>query len=208
LIVVLISGINLLGYVLSKKFGKSKGMYLSSFFGGFMSSTLVNQYLSEKSKIETKNNQKHLVIGNIIAYMDSVIHIAFFVGILNLNLLFIVLPFLLWIIMACLVYILYLQGKKPPVCKAKINLQFKEQPKLFLVPAIKFALLITGIKILAGIVLIFLGNNAFLGFALISSLAGLDAILINISELAGKAITYNYAILIIILINIFNLFGK
>ncbi len=208
LIVVLISGINLLGYLLSKKLGKSKGMYLCSFFGGVMSSTLVNQALSEKSKTEDEKKQKQLVISNIIAYMASVIHIAFFVGILNLTLLWRIIPLLVLIIITCLISIIYLQGRKPKVCKAKIDITFKEEPKLFLIPAIKFALLITGIKILAGIVLTFLGANGFLGFALISSLVGLDAILINISELAGSTITINYAILVIILINIFNLFGK
>ncbi len=208
LIVVLISGINLLGYLLSKKLGKSKGIYLCSFFGGIMSSTLVNQTLSEKSRIESKDKQKQLVISNIVAYIASVFHIAFFVGILNLTLLWRIIPLLLLITIVCWISILYLQGKKPKVCKAKFEMPFKEKPELFLIPAIKFSLLITGIKILAGIVLVFLGNNGFLGFSLISSLVGLDAVLINISELAGNSLTFNYAIFVILLINIFNLFGK
>jgi uncharacterized membrane protein (DUF4010 family) len=95
LIVVLISGIHLLGYLLSKKFGKHKGMYLSSFFSGIMSSTLVNQTLAEKSHLESEKNQKQLVISNTIAYIASVAHIAFFIGILSLSLLLKILPLLI-----------------------------------------------------------------------------------------------------------------
>jgi uncharacterized membrane protein (DUF4010 family) len=107
-----------------------------------------------------------------------------------------------------LIFILFLQDKKKSNYNSKLDLEFKEEPQLFLVPAIKFALLITGIKIIAGLVLAFLDNNGFLSFSLISSLVGLDAILINISELAGTTITLDYAILVILAVNIFNLFGK
>jgi len=206
--VVLISGIHLLSYLLSKKFGKSKGMYLSSFFGGIMSSTLVNQTLSEKSHLESEKNQKQLVVSNTIAYIASVMHIAFFIGILSATLLLKILPLLIWIIISCLIFILFLQDKKKSFFNSKLDLKLKEEPQLFLIPAIKFALLITGIKIVAGLALAFLGNNGFLGFSLISSLVGLDAILINISELAGSSITFDYAILVILIVNIFNLFGK
>jgi len=107
-----------------------------------------------------------------------------------------------------LIFILFLQDKKKSFFNPKLDLKLKEEPQLFLIPAIKFALLITGIKIVAGLALAFLGNNGFLGFSLISSLVGLDAILINISELAGSSITFDYAILVILIVNIFNLFGK
>lgn len=208
LIVVLISGINLAGYLLRKKFGKKQGMYLCSFLGGLVSSTLVNHTLSEKSKAESEKSQRQLVVSNVIAYIASVSHIMFFIGILNLTLLIKIIPLLIWIVVVCWLYIVYIQGKSYKKCKTKIDLNFKEEPNLFLSSAIKFALLITTIKIVAGIVLVWLGVKGFFGFALLSSLAGLDAILINISELAGSAIKIDYAVLVILSINLFNLSGK
>jgi uncharacterized membrane protein (DUF4010 family) len=208
LIIVLISGINLLGYLLRKKFGSNKGIYLCSFFGGFMSSTLTNHLLTERSKKENEENQKNLAIGNILSYTASIISISFFIGILNSELLIKVIPGLVFIILSNFLYILFLKKKKQEKCPIEMDIVKKESPDLLLIPAIKFALLIISIKIIVGLVLILWGSSWFIVASLVSSLTGIDAIIINLSEMAQKTITINYAILVILLINSFNLLGK
>ena len=208
LIIVLISGINLLGYLLRKKLGKNRGLYLCGFLGGIMSSTLTNHLLTEQSKKENTSNQINLVIGNLLAYIASIVHATFFIAILNITLLIKILPGLILIILSVLAYIWFLKQKTPKVCSTKINLSEKESPDLLLVPAVKFALLLTAIKIFAGIAFLLGGSSWFLIASVLSSLTGVDAIVVNISEMTLKTITINYGILVILIINVVNLFGK
>jgi len=208
LIIVLISGINLLGYLLRKKFGSNKGIYLCSFFGGFMSSTLTNHLLTERSKKENEEDQNNLAIGNILSYIASIISVSFFIGILNSSLLMKAMPGIIFIILSSIVYIIFLKNRKQKKCPLKMDVVKEESPDLLLIPAVKFALLIISIKIIVGLVLILWGSSWFIVAALISSLTGIDAIIINLSEMAQKTITINYAILVILLINSFNLLGK
>lgn len=208
LIIVLISGINLLGYLLRKKFGKNKGLYLCGFLGGIMSSTLTNHLLTEQSKKDSHSNQINLVIGNLFAYIASIIHIVFFIAILNITLLIKILPGLILIVLSVLGFVWFLKQKTQKTCSIEINLNKKENPDLLLIPAIKFALLLTVVKIVAGVAFLLGGNSWFLIASVFSSLTGVDAIVINVSEMAQKTITINYAILVVLIINIVNLFGK
>lgn len=208
LIVVLISGINLLGYILNKKFGKNKSFYLCGFFGGIMSSTLTNHLLSEKSKIESTSNQHSLAVSNTLAYIASIIHASFFIILLNFPLFIKILPCFIILIFISIFYILFLKKQTSKLCPVDLDINIQEKPDILLLPAIKFALLITFIKIISGLSFIYWGNNGFFITSTISSFAGVDAIIINISEMARKTINVNYAILAILIVNIFNLFWK
>ncbi len=208
LVVVLISGINLLSYVCRKKFGSSKGLYLSGFLGGIMSSTVTNHILTDKSTSETINNQNNLAVGNFLAFIGSLVHACFFMVALNVELFIKILPVVLLMIFSTIVFILFIKGRPNQKLLKNIDISLQDKPDIFLIPAIKFALLITIIKIISGLALIYWGGQGFLLASIVSSLAGIDAIIINISEMAKKTITLNYSILVILIINVVNLFGK
>jgi uncharacterized membrane protein (DUF4010 family) len=144
-----------LGYLLRKKFGKSKGLYLCGFLGGIMSSTLTNHLLTEKSKTEHKDHQYQLVIGNILAFIASIIHMSFFIALLSIPLLIRIIPGLIIIILTAIIIILILRKGNVDNCNTSINIYAKDKPDILLFPAIKFALIITCIKIISGISLIY-----------------------------------------------------
>lgn len=155
LVVVLISGINLLSYVLRKKFGHSRGLYLSGFLGGIMSSTMTNHVLTDKSTTETISGQNNLAVSNFLAFIGSLVHACFFIVILNAELFIQILPVILLMIFSAVMFILFIKGKYDKQSIQAVNIPFQETPDIFLLPAVKFALLITGIKIISGLALIY-----------------------------------------------------
>lgn len=208
LVVVLISGINLFSYVLHKKFGNRQGLYLSGFLGGLMSSTMTNHVLTNKSTTETISGQNNLAISNFLAFIGSLIPISFFIAILNAGLFIQILPVILLMIFVTIIFILFIKGKYNQPTIQTVNIPSQKKPDLFFVPAIKFALLLTAVKIISGLALIFWDNQGFLLASIISSLVGIDAIVINVAEMAKATISINYGIFVILIINIVNLFGK
>jgi uncharacterized membrane protein (DUF4010 family) len=154
-VVVLISGINLFSYVLRKKFGHNRGLYLSGFLGGIMSSTMTNHVLTDKSTTETISGQNNLAVSNFLAYIGSLIHACFFIVILNTDLFVKILPVMLLMIFSAVIFILFIKGKYNKQTIQSVNIPFQEKPDIFLFPAIKFALLISSIKIISGLALIY-----------------------------------------------------
>lgn len=90
----------------------------------------------------------------------------------------------------------------------EIVIPFKDTPKLFLMPAIIFAVVITLVKIITQASLVVFGNQGFAISSALSSLVGTDAAIINISELTGSVISISQAIFVALLVNTVNLFGK
>ena len=120
-----------------------------------MSSTVTNHVLTDKSKTETINGQHNLAIGNFLAFIGSLFHASFFLVILNIELFIQILPVIILIILATTMFILFLKGKDDKQSDQTINIPFHENPDIFLLPAVKFALLLTSIKIISGLALIY-----------------------------------------------------
>jgi uncharacterized membrane protein (DUF4010 family) len=120
-----------------------------------MSSTLTNHLLTEKSKTEHKSHQYQLAIGNILAFIASIIHMSFFIALLSIPLLIKIIPGLIVVILTALIFILILKQRNTDTCTTPINIYDKDKPDILLLPAIKFALLITFIKIISGLALIY-----------------------------------------------------
>ena len=112
LIVVLVTGIGFFGYLLSRLFGKKKGILLTAISGGLISSTAVTMNYARES--ENSHNQKLLAVGILAAcsimYPRILVESFVFHSALSLALLW---PFVAAMI-AGLTYALYLLLKKSP----------------------------------------------------------------------------------------------
>ncbi len=208
LIVVLVSGFNLLSYSLRKKFGNKKGLYFSSFLSGHISSTITNQVLTTKSKNEPKSMQLQFGIANIYGFMSSIVNLGILVFVLNFGLFVYLLPLMLVLMGTSLIFVWYWGNLNKKTIKDEIEIPVKETPKLFLKPAIAFALLVTAIKIITQVSFVFFGNEGFAITSAISSLVGISAVIVNIADVASKNITFYYAAFVVLLVNLVNLFGK
>lgn len=205
-IVVLITGIDVLGYILSKFLGSKKSFLFASFIGGFISSTSTTQSLAQKSLKTTATN--YLVGSALLANLASFIQIFLLVGPLNTKWLFTITPSLIILIISSgiLSWFLFNQSLKPQSDEENID---NSNRKIFsLLPALKFAILIVMVKFATGICLIMFGQSGFLISSIIASFAGLDAILVNLATLAGNTISFQFALLVFLVVNATNLLSK
>lgn len=213
--VVFVSGLDIIGYLLKKAFSGSASTLLSATIGGFISSTSTTIGLAQKSKLVKSAN--YLVAGALLANVVSFIQIAILVAPISLGLLKTIAPFLVSIMLvgtAIAIYFLKLNGRS-----SKSSTQTTDQEEeamhhddaqIFqLGPAIKFALILTVVKIVATVSLELIGSAGFIATSLIASFTGIDAITITLADIFNKAtIGVDMAISVFILINVVNLVSK
>ncbi|MFN8256104.1 MAG: DUF4010 domain-containing protein [Bacteroidales bacterium] len=205
LVVVLITGIDVFGYILGRFVGDKSSFALTSFIAGFVSSTSATQSLAQRSKNTSFVN--HLVGAAILANLASFIQIFLLVGPLNPKWLVSIVPsILLMIVTAGIITFLFLRKKEPGDEKSGDE---KKPTKIFsLLPALKFAGILIVVKIVTKICLILFGKSGFIISSVIASFAGIDAIMVNLADMAGNSITYKFAFLTFILVNATNLLSK
>lgn len=203
-IVVLITGIDVFGYILGKIIGNKKGFALTSFIAGFVSSTSATQSLAQKSKHSSFSN--HLVGAALLANLASFLQVFLLVGPLNPKWLISITPsILLMVLVAGLIALVLLKKKEPDESPS----QEVKPTKIFsLMPALKFAGILIAVKIITKISLLVFGKSGFVISSVIASLAGLDAILVNLADMAGQSITFEFAFITFILVNATNLISK
>lgn len=208
-IVALVTGIDVLGYVLGRLFGNKNSFVLTSVIGGFISSTSTTQVLANKSKKTRVINP--LVGAALIANMASMTQVFLLVGPLNAGWLVAITPTVfLIIISAAILGAIFLLKKDENEKEGTIrDANTEKKNKIFsLIPALKFSLLLIAVKFITKICLMIFGNSAFILASMATSLAGLDAALINLADMAGKTISFHTALLTFILVSATNMAGK
>ena len=205
MVVVLITGIDVFGYILGRIVGNKKSFALTSFIAGFVSSTSATQSLAQKSK--NSGFASHLLGAAVLANLASFLQIFLLVGPLNPKWLLSIAPsVLIMIFTAGLIAIIFLNKKEP---KTTATVQDKKPAKIFsLMPALKFAGILIVVKIATKICLILFGQSGFVISSVIASFAGLDAILVTLAEMAGQTITFKFAFVTFLLVNATNLLSK
>lgn len=207
LIVALITGVDLIGYILEKTLGTKRGWLIASAVGGFVSSTATTLSLAQEST--HRKQVTPLISAALLSNLVSFFQIAILIGALNIMLLINLMPVLLCMITATTALVIYflraVEGKTDT--KEKI-VQTKRTGIIDIPGALKFALIYLSISIISKIALAFFGNSGFLITTAIGALVGLDAVMINTAQLAGNNIDYALGAIAFILANAVNLFGK
>lgn len=207
LIVVLITGVELLGYILERTLGRKKGWLVTSMVGGFVSSTATTLSIAQKSR--NNKNTDVLLSGAVLANFVSFIPIAFLLITLNPGLFFAFLPILAVISITALVIGLYfLYFKKSSKMQADEDKESQKRHIFDLNSALRFMGLFLVINIASKLSLEFFGNSGFLTTTALGSLAGVDAVVINTAQLAGGRIDLALAVWALVIINVVNLMAK
>lgn len=207
LIVAIITGVDLIGYILEKMFGQGRGLIVTSLVGGFVSSTATTQSLAVQSTESKQIN--HLIAAAMVATLAS--FFSLFIIILPLNPFFTIsiLPILLILVLSFAIasgIFLYLSKKQK---KTELSEESAQSREIFSIkPALIFAGLYLGIKLLSSVALELFGASGFLVTAGLAGLTGLDAMTINIAELSRKTIEMNTAVLAFLIVNAVNLLAK
>ncbi len=204
--VALITGIDLIGYLLERTIGQRKGWLVASAAGGFVSSTATTQSLAQESR--SRKNANILVAAAVLANLISFIQIGLLVlpisGLLFINLLPILITMIL-VSAGILFYFLKAKGSHDRAVKKSSN---EEKKIIDLKAALTFAVLFLVINSISKIALLFFGSSGFLLTSALGAFAGLDAVIINTAQLVGKNIDMSVAILAFIIANAVNLAAK
>ncbi len=205
MVVVLITGIDVFGYILGRIVGDKSGFAVASFMAGFVSSTSTTQSLALRSKKSKFIN--HLVGAAVLANLASFLQIFLLVGPLNPQWLISIAPsILLMVLTAGVISIIYFRKKEP---KEQADEEEKKGTNIFsIMPALKFAGILIVIRIVTRVCLIVFGQSGFIISSIIASFAGIDAIIVNLADMAGKSITFEFAFLTFLAINATNLMSK
>lgn len=204
-IVALITGIELIGYILERTVGQKKGWLLASAAGGFISSTATTQTMAQQSI--KSNSINHLLSAVVIANLVSFIQIAIIIGSLNIFFLIQLLPTLIPMVLGALVIALFFLTTKEPAEENQTKM-IEEKKIIDLSGALKFTALFITISILSKLALAIFGDSGFLVTTGLGALVGLDAVMINTAQAAGQAIDFRLGIIAFILANFVNLAGK
>ncbi len=202
-VVVLITGIDVFGYILGKLLGEKRGFAVASFFAGFVSSTSATQSLAQRSKL---TGLVFPFLGAaLIANLASFIQIFMLIGPLNPKFLISIIPGILFmILMAGILALYFFRKDEAQVADTKID----NKPIFALIPALKFATLLIFVKLLTKVSLVVFGESGFIVSSVIASFAALDPIMVNLAEMAGKSITFKFAFITLLIVNASNLMSK
>ena len=199
LMVIFVSGIGFIGYILVKYVGKDKGIGLTGFLGGLVSSTAVTFLMSKKSK-ESEALSGDYGIGVILA--SSVMYLRIFI-------ITVLLDFELtksaWqpllILGASGLLISFVLKKK---VQNSTNQEFELKNPLELRFALLFGLIFGIVIVASKATQLYLGTGALYGVSALAGITSVDAIVLSVIQLVSHSITISTAVAAIIIATISN----
>ncbi|MFZ2026680.1 MAG: DUF4010 domain-containing protein [Microgenomates group bacterium] len=208
-VVAIITGIDIVGYILEKTVGQKNSWVLTSIAGGFISSTSTTQSLAIRS---TKSkNVNGLVAAALFANVSSFIQHFLLISSMNTLLLVAGIPYLVSIIVSGLVIALFFYKKSGTIAQTELKSTKKDMNAIHifaLKPALQFAVVFTFIKFFSKISLQLFGQNGFYITTALASFTGIDAVTLSVGEIAGSVLTYQAGIVALIFANAINLLAK
>ncbi len=204
LVVVLIASIGIVSFLLRRFFGEDRGILVTGFLGGLVSSTSSTFTLSQNTR------EKHNLIyvsSALLANASSFITLGLVVVVTSLTFFQEVYLFLIALFISNVIASLILFRLSSG--KLDITHNFKYTP-FSLIPAIKFVLLILFITSVVKILSIYNINDNLLAFITsLSGFSGVDAPSVALSSLvASNDLEISIAIIAFILTNIVNFLSK
>jgi uncharacterized membrane protein (DUF4010 family) len=195
--VVLVAGLNLAGYVLSKVLSVQGSIRLMGVVGGLVSSTATTFGFARRSSSEEEQGQHQaFALAIAIASTGMFIRTLILIAILNYSLSLALLPPLLLgagvLGLADLVMWRRTNDKKEKKSK---NIQQGESSSPFaLRPALQFGVLFAVVLFVAAAAQALLGDIGVYLSSAVGGVAGLDAIALTVAKLSGSAISQSTAV--------------
>jgi len=193
LMVVLIAGINFVGYILIKIFGAQQGIGIAGLMGGIASSTAVTLGFTRRSRNEP-GLAPEFALGIVLA--SAIMFIRVLVEVFTVNravgkvlLIPISSAAVVGLLCCCLVW--FFRQKKAQKTLQKERVKTANPFELW--PAILFGLLFGFILLIAKAGQLYFGTAGVYLSSIITGLADVDPIALSLSNLAGDTISINVA---------------
>ena len=204
-LVILISTLSLVGYVATRALGEGRGIPLTGFFGGLVSSTAVSLDFSRKSREDPRSTAlaDALAAGLLLSWTVMFVRVLALVAAVHLPLLWTLLaPVLgLALLSAAFAFVCYRRSKgtpTKPVADVPLRNPFS------LLPAIRFAALFAAVLLVVKLAQTYLPGQGLYAVAALAGLTDVDAITLSMAGLArngGDALVAARSIVIAMLAN-------
>ncbi|ABV36198.1 conserved hypothetical protein [Shewanella sediminis HAW-EB3] len=204
LMVVLIALISFVGYFMIRMLGAQRGILMTGFAGGLLSSTALTLQLSRLSR-DHPSLQQLCSVGVLVACGVMFPRMILVVALIKpalVDALFIPLVLMLAVAFGCAALIYRHNGNQLVLDDV--------QPKnpLKLASAMLFGLLLVTVALVGRAIVEWLGESGVFLIALVSGVADVDAINLTLSRMAGEDISPDMAVLGIVLASISNTLFK
>jgi uncharacterized membrane protein (DUF4010 family) len=183
LMVVLISGLGFVGYLLIHIVGPRKGIGITGFLGGLVSSTAVTLSFSQRSRSQD-GLARPFALAIMVAWTMMFARVLVAVAVVNRGLLPALLPPLAVAGGAGLAYGLWLHFSQPEGSREQVDFANPFE----LGPALRFGLVYAGVILFSRTAQLYLGDRGVYLSALISGLADADAITLSLADLSRSGV--------------------
>ncbi len=204
-VIILTSGLGLVGYILMKYLGTKKGILLSGIIGGLVSSTATTWVFAKKSK-ESEALSHNCATAILAASSIMVIRVLIWTFIFNKSL-FNELFFLIFLVFLAAIgvtlFLYFTKGKKEI-----FDTEIPKGKPLDLVGALVFGLIYTAILLVVSYANENLGERGILISSAVAGLSDIDAITISVSKLAGVRLDLSIASIAVLIATISNTLVK
>lgn len=182
LMVIFVSAISFVGYILIKIYGDEKGIGITGFIGGLVSSTAVAMTFSEKSKKASKLLTNAFSLAVVIASTTMFLRILFEVFVINKSLLkTLIIPFGIMIIAGGIFSYYFFRTKK-----SNKGHRLKLKSPFTLKPSLKFGIFFALVLFVSKAAQVYLGTTGIYITSLLSGLADVDAITLSMARLSAE----------------------
>lgn len=204
-VIILTSGLGLVGYALTKFLGPKKGILLGGIVGGLVSSTAVTWVYAKKSK-ENENLAASCATAILAASSIMFIRVLIWTFIFNQTLFNRLFPAVALVFLSAIGITLYIYFKRQNLNLAETEIPLKKP--LDLKGAIVFGLIYTVILLVVSYANENLGESGTLISSAIAGFSDIDAITISLSKLSGLKLDMGIAALAILIAAISNTLVK
>jgi uncharacterized membrane protein (DUF4010 family) len=188
LMVVLVSLIGYVGYVLIRILGTERGLTLTGFLGGLVSSTAVTTSMASEVKV----NHAILysaVFATVIASSTMFLRVLFVVLLVNRDLFLPLLPQMLGMTLVGVSLAYLLMKKSAPLSK-----EVAVKDPFRIVPALKFGIFFAFVLLASNLATTYFGNAGAYVASIIGGLADVDAITLSMATLAKTTLDPEIAV--------------
>ncbi|MBD3360456.1 DUF4010 domain-containing protein [Candidatus Peregrinibacteria bacterium] len=193
LMVVFISGISFVSYIAIKLFGAKRGIGLTGFLAGLISSTALSLSFSGQSK-KNKSIENPYVLAIVVASSAMFFRILIEILVLNRELLGPVsIPMITMGVVGIFSALFFWFRKEKVPSKIEDKL-LKVKSPFSLWPALKFGLFFAVVLFLVNAGKEFMGEKGIYLTSLLSGLADVDAITVSMANLAKEKVSTNVAV--------------
>ncbi len=204
-VIILTSGLGLIGYILMKFLGAKKGILLSGIIGGLVSSTATTWVFAKKSK-ESEALSHNCATAILAASSIMIIRVLIWTFIFNkffFNELFFIIFLVFMAAMGITLFLYFTKGKKEV-----FDTEIPKGKPLDLVGALVFGLIYTIILLVVSYANENLGERGILISSAVAGLSDIDAITISVSKLAGVRLDLSIAAIAVLIATISNTLVK